>query len=79
MEASVKRGLKICTNGHDLSIKMATMLIYGKTLKNLLQNQQSFENESWYTVCSNNDRSLTLDLFTERSNQRPHIFISGKC
>ena len=30
VEPSVKGGLKICTNGYDLLVKMATMPIYGK-------------------------------------------------
>ena len=40
---------KICSNGHGLLIKMASVPIYGKnTIKNLLlQNQKSFMAESW--------------------------------
>ena len=30
VEPSVKKGLKICTNGHGPLIKMAAMAIYGK-------------------------------------------------
>ena len=49
MEPSVKRGMKICTNGHEPLNKMAAVFIHGKTLKNLLlQNQESFKAESWY-------------------------------
>ena len=44
-----------------------------KTLKNLLlQNQESFKAE--YQVCSNDDRRLTSDLFTTRSNLHPDAF-----
>ena len=57
--------------------KMATMSIYGKTLKSLfLQNQESFEGESWYIasrlkvyqICSNDIHRLTFDLFNARTN-----------
>ena len=48
VEPSVEGGLKICTNGHSLLIKMATMPYGVKTLKNLLQNRESFEAKSWY-------------------------------
>ena len=47
VEPSVKGGLKIYTNDRGPLIKMAVMPIYGKTLKNLLlQNQESFGAES---------------------------------
>ena len=50
---------------------MAAMPIYGKTLKIFLL-QECFEAESWYIasetqdleICSNNERSITFDLFT---------------
>ena len=49
VEPSVKGGLKICSNGQGLLIKMATMPI--KTLKNLhLQNPESFGAEPWYNA-----------------------------
>ena len=49
MGPSVKRVLPSCSNGSAPSNKMAAMPIYGKTLKNLLlQNQESFGAESWY-------------------------------
>ena len=53
MEPSVKGELKSYYNGHDPLSKIVAMPIYGKkntlTLKNLLlQNQASFEAESWY-------------------------------
>ena len=55
-----------------------------KTLKTLLlQNQESFEAESWYIafgthvyqVCSDNGPKLTFHLFTARSNSRFHGFV----
>ena len=67
----IKKVLPICSNGSAPSNKMAAMPIYGKTLKNLLlQNQKSFE--SWYIASrtqsipsfSNDDPRLTFDLFT---------------
>ena len=43
-----------------------------KTLKNLLQNQESFGAEhrrfKVYQVCSNDGRRLNFDLFTARSD-----------
>ena len=54
-----------------------------KTFKNLLQNQESFEAESWYiasrTVSSNDDPRLTIDFFTARSKLHPYTLIWGKC
>ena len=48
-ELTVAWGLKSCSNGRGPLIKMATMPIYAtKTLKNLLQNQESFIDEFWY-------------------------------
>ena len=38
----------ICLNGSVPWNKVDVM--YGKTLKNLLQNLESFEAESWYTA-----------------------------
>ena len=43
----LKGDLKICSNGHGPLIKMTAMSIYGKTLKDLLQNHECFEAESW--------------------------------
>ena len=69
MGPSVKRVLPICSNGSAPLNKMATMP--GKTLKNLLQNQESFEADSLYQglkvyqVCSNDDHKLTFDLFRQ--------------
>ena len=81
---SVKRWLKVCTNGHSPSPSRYMV----KTLKNLLlQNQESFGAESWYIasdtlrvyqICSNDDPRLTFDLFTTRSNLCPYAFVWGK-
>ena len=71
VELSLKGGFSICTNGHGHGplIKIAAMFIYGKTLKNLLlQNEESFEVKSLYIasgtqgyqVCSNDDHWLKL-------------------
>ena len=48
MDPSIIGELKICINGHGLLSTMAAMPIYGKNAKNLLQNHESFEAESWY-------------------------------
>ena len=47
---SVNGGLRICSSGHGLLIKMAAMPVHGnKTpLRTLLQNQASFKDEYWY-------------------------------
>ena len=76
LEPSVNGGLKIYTNGLVTLIKMAT-------LKNLLQNQESFKAEYWFIVsgpqvCSNDDPRMTFDLFTARSNLHPYAFVWGK-
>ena len=47
MGPSVEEVLIICYNGSTPLNKIAAMTIYGKTLQNLLQNQESFEAESW--------------------------------
>ena len=56
-----------------------------KTLKNLLQNQESFKAESWYIalgsyglICSNNDGRLTYDLFMAGKICNPYNCL-GKC
>ena len=46
----VEMVLTIWSNGFAPLNKMAAMPIYGKTLKNLLKNQESFEAESWYVA-----------------------------
>ena len=75
MGASIERVLIICSNDSAPFNKMAAMPIYSKTLKYLLlQNQESFEAESWYIasgtqvlpICSNDGRMLIFDLFMAR-------------
>ena len=80
---SIERIFIICSNGSVPLNKMAAMPIYGKkkkpTKNHLLQNQESFEAESWYIarghkvyqICSNVDHRLTFDLFTARSSFAP--------
>ena len=46
-EASLGRGKKVYINGLGHMTKMATMPIYGKNLKNLLQDQRSYDLETW--------------------------------
>ena len=86
MGPSVKGVLSISSNGSAPLNNMAT--IYGKkTLKNLLQNQESFDAESLYIssgtqvyqICSNDDPRKTFDLFMARSNLCSHTFIWGNC
>ena len=56
MRPSVERVLLICLNGSAPLNKMAAMFIYGKTLKYLLlQNEESFEAESWYIALGTKD------------------------
>ena len=66
-------------NGNDINeldqmAKMATMPIYGKNLKNLLQNQWlwnlvcSIGYQSSTKECSNDDFGLTMIFFTARLN-----------
>ena len=49
MGLSVKGILSICSNGSVLLKKVATWPF----LKNLLQNKESFEAESWYVALGN--------------------------
>ena len=88
MGPSVERVLTVCLNGSVPLIKMAAMLICGKTFKTfLLQNQESFESESWYLAFGtqslpsflNDDGKLTFYLFTARSTLRRYIFVWRKC
>ena len=45
------RGTKVCSNGVGHMTNMAAMPIYGKTLKNLLlQNQKADDLETWYAA-----------------------------
>ena len=50
MWPSFERVLTISSNSFVPLNKMAAMNKYGKTITNLLQNQESFENESWYII-----------------------------
>ena len=62
-------GTKVCINGPGHMTKMAAMPIYGKNLKNLLlQNQKSYDIETWHIFYINDDPGLTLTYFTARSN-----------
>ena len=55
--------LKICSNGSASLNKMASMPIYGKkTLKNLLQNKESFEAESWYIASGSQSTNFFFQL-----------------
>ena len=84
MGLSVKRVLTICSNGSAPLNKIAAMSIYGKNL--LLQNQESFEAESWYIASGtrllsfpNDGRRFIFDLITARSILHPNTFVWGKC
>ena len=86
MAISVKRGLKLCANGHDPFIEMASMPIYRKHIQILLSRNQKTVRLNlglhWgfkvYQVRSNDDRSLTFEVFSARSNLRPYTFVWGK-
>ena len=57
MEPPWVGGTKVNINGPGHMIKVAAMPIYGKTLKNfLLQNQMSYDLETWHVA------SVTQDL-----------------
>ena len=43
-------GTKVCKNGPGHMTKMAAMPIYGKNLKNLLQNRRADFHETWYVA-----------------------------
>ena len=77
MEPPWVGGKKVCSRHLGHITKMAAMLIYGKTLQNLLlQNRWTDFHETWYVasglqpiiVCSNDDLGLTLTYFTARPN-----------
>ena len=72
-----KGGTKVYINGPGHMTKMAAMPRYGKNLKNLLlQNQTYYDLETWHVVSGlklnkvyiNDDPGLTLTYFTARSN-----------
>ena len=51
-------GTKVCINGPGHMTKMAAMPIYGKNLKNLLlQNQKSYDLETWHVASGTQARS----------------------
>ena len=43
-------GTKVDIKGPGHMTKMATMPIYGKNIKNLLQNQKSYDLETWHVA-----------------------------
>ena len=43
-------GTKVYINGPGHMTKMATTPIYGKTFKTLLQNQKSYDLETWHAA-----------------------------
>ena len=84
MGLSVERVLTICSNGSAPLNKIAAMSIYGKNL--LLQNQESFEAESWYIASGtqgllsfpNDGCRFIFDLITARSVLHPQYICMGK-
>ena len=42
--------MKVCINGPSHMTKMAAMPIYGKNLKNILQNRWADFHETWYVA-----------------------------
>ena len=54
--------------------KMATMSIYGKTLKTFSGTKKRWVLE-YYQVCSNDDPGLTLTYFRARSTLVPYAFV----
>ena len=72
MEPPWEGGTKVYINGPGHMTKMAAMPLYGK---NLLQNQKSYDLETWHvasgtssTKSRNDDPGLTMTYFTARSN-----------
>ena len=71
VDPSWEGGTKVYINGPCHMNKMAAMPIYGKKLKNLLlQNQKSYDLETWHVTSGyiNSALGLTLTYFTARSN-----------
>ena len=62
--SSVDRRMKLSSAGNTLSTKIAAMSIYGKTHLNippiLLQNQESFADEYWYTASGTRSTKVVL-------------------
>ena len=52
MKAYGRMEMKIYTNEFGHMTNMAAMPIYGKNLKNLLQNQKTNDLETWYVALS---------------------------
>ena len=50
MESPRDGGTKVCSNSPGYMTKMATMPIYGKSLKNLPRNQKADDLETWYAA-----------------------------
>ena len=50
MESPWDGDTKVCSNGLGRMTKMAAMPIYGKNIKNLLQNQKADGLETWYAA-----------------------------
>ena len=82
-----KGGKKAYINCHGHMTKMAAMPIYGKTLKNLLLQNQSpmilklgmyYWGLKFYKFYINEDPGLTLTYFTTRSNWVSCTFEWGK-
>ena len=88
MAPSVNGGLKVYSNGHGPLIKMAVMSIYGKNFLKIYFSRTKKASRliigiqhhglKVYQVCSNVDPRLTFDLFSARSNLRPHAVVWGK-
>ena len=62
--------MNIFTNGFGHMTKMATIPMYGKILKNLLQNQKANDLRTWYVVFGmwvlHDDPRLTLTYFDSK-------------
>ena len=86
MEPPWEGGTKVCSNSPGHMTKMATMPIYGKTLKIFFGTKRpmtlKFCMLHWvlecYQVCSNDDPGLTLTYFMARSNLIPYAFVWEK-
>ena len=79
MEPTWEVRKKVHINGTGHMIKMAAMLIYGKTFKNLLQKWESYDLETWHaaseTQAVNDDPELTLTLFKTMPNFVKLLFV----
>ena len=50
MESPWDGGMKVCSNSPGYMTKVAAIPIYGKNLKNLLQNRKAYDLETWYVA-----------------------------